>query len=234
MADLIDEVPEAYLQTHRLDSIVWLPTAEIRGEPYDPAMVAVASLNNFVWLIRAAARGSEQADSWREYKVGSAILGYNFDDGILGITVGFNIKPQEGEGLNIHAEQMAVAKARLHRLTHIFGIAVWGDETDLDANPSHAPTLRPCKRCSGMFDECDAIKENTLILSGNKGLSTCEIYTKKQLVEHYEQGTSISDIPLYSLAEDMDDKYYTEQVLIPHLLPMVARLYPNSRIAGRA
>ncbi|MGD0284160.1 MAG: hypothetical protein ABSB12_00995 [Candidatus Saccharimonadales bacterium] len=233
MSDLLSEVPEVYLQSHELDHYIPLLSRELKPEGYDPALIALASINNFVSLIRSAAKSSEIAVSWRNYIVGAAVLAYNLDTPAMGATVGGNIKPEQTGGLNLHAEQIALAKARKIKLNCIFGIAVWGDPTDLDANPNHSPTRIPCRRCDKMFSELPEIKPETLIVSSNADLSVCELYTVEELRRYYQNPDAygpITDMPCYSLADDMDDIEYEESVFIPYLLPKIIDLYPGLKL----
>lgn len=217
-------------RSHKLDHFIPLLPKELKPEGYDPALIALASLNNFVALIRSAAKSSEIAMSWRNYIVGAAVLAYNLDTPAMGTMVGGNIKPEQTGGLNLHAEQIALAKASNNNLDYIFGIAVWGDPTDLDANPNHSPTRTPCRRCDKMFSELPEVKPDTLIVSSNADLSVCELYTVEELKRYYQNPEAfgpISDMPCYSLADDMDDTAYEETVFIPHLLPKIIDLYPG-------
>jgi cytidine deaminase len=229
MSDLLSEVPDMQLVPHQLDKYTPLLPKELKPEGYEPLLIALASINNLIWLIRASARGSEVAYSWRNYIVGAAVIAYSLDIPAMGITVGGNFKPQQEGGPNIHAEQVALTKARLAKLDHVFGIAVWGDTTDLDANPNQSPTRIPCKRCDKMFNDLPEVKPETLILSSNSDLTVCELYTVDELKFYYEKPDAtgqISDIPCYSLADDMNDEEYEQTIYYPYLLPKVMSLYP--------
>jgi cytidine deaminase len=233
MSDLLSEVPAVYLQSHKLDHYIPLLSRELKPEGYDPALIALASLNTFVALTRAAAKSSEIALSWRNYKVGAAVLAYNLGTPAMGTFIGANIKPQPAGGLNLHAEQIALAKARINNLNHIFGISIWGDPADLDANPSHSPTRIPCRRCDKMFSELPEVKPETLIVSSNVDLTVCELYTVEELRRYYQNPEAhgpVSDMPCYSLADDMDDTEYEETVFVPHLLPKIIDLYPSLKL----
>jgi cytidine deaminase len=228
MSDLLSEVPNMLLVPHQLDRYTPLLPKELKPEGYEPLLIALASINNLIWLIRASVKGSEVAYSWRNYVVGAAVIAYSLDNPTMGITVGGNFKPQQDGGPNIHAEQVALAKARLAKLNHVFGIAVWDDTTDLDANPNQSPTRIPCKRCDKMFNELPEVKPETLILSSNSDLTACELYTVDELRIYYENPDAtgpISDTPCYSLADDMNDEEYEQTIYFPYLLPKVMSLY---------
>ncbi len=228
MTDFISEVPQHSLTPHSLDRVTSLLSRELRPQGYQPRLVGIAAINSLIWEIRAANMISETARSWRNYRVGAAVLAYNFENPAMGSFVGANFKPEEGGGPNIHAEQAALAKARTAGLDHAIGIAVWGDPSDLDANPSQSPTLRPCRRCSEMFTTAPEVHPDTLILSGNTDLTTCEFYTAGELAKYYEDPEArgpISEVPSYSLADDMDDDWYMANIFIPYLLPKMNGLY---------
>jgi len=152
MKDLVAEVPERFLAAHELDRYIRLLNEYEKPKGYDPGLVALAALNNFTWLIRASVQGSKQAISWREYRVGAAVFAYNFEKPAMGITIGYNVKPFQNGQINLHAEQIALAKARALQLEYVVALAVWGDPHDINANAGQSPTLRPCKRCSKMFE----------------------------------------------------------------------------------
>lgn len=230
MIDLIAEVPEIFLTNHDLDRFTQLLDKDIKPEGYELGLVALASINNLIWAVRAAAKSSEQAVSWRNYRVGAVAIAYNLEAPAMGIVVGANFKPDRTTGLNLHAEQIALAKARQHHLNKVMALAVWGDPNDENANPTKAPTLRPCRRCSDMFDIAPAVLPETFILGGNSDWSVCEFYTVKELSDYYKKSEAtgpISETPCYSLADDMDDRRYEAEILATYLWPKVHNLYPS-------
>jgi len=72
------------------------------------------------------------------------------------------------------------------------------------------------------------VKAQTLILSGDTGLNKCELYTAQELQDYYDQPNPrgpVSEVPVYSLADTMNDDEYTETILLPYLIPKVCSLY---------
>lgn len=231
MTDLVEAVPEIFLERGPRDVIVERIPKIYRPEGYDPAQIGLTSINQLIYLIRASAAESAKAVSWRDYRVGAAAVSFNFDTHVTSVMTGSNVKPEENGGLNLHAEQISLAKVRRFQLGEVIAMAVWGDPTDLDANPNQEPTLRFCRRCSDMFDSAPEITDKTILLSGNRDFSKCELYTADELGDYYKDPGAvglISDTPPFSLADDMDDDRYTQEVLVPYFLPKIASLYPDS------
>jgi hypothetical protein len=70
-------------------------------ETFQPPAMALAALDNLAFIMHTAVMMSGNALSWRQYKVGAAMVTYNFDSPALGMTTGANIKPAESGGPNI-------------------------------------------------------------------------------------------------------------------------------------
>src|SRR5687768_14678056 len=175
MATLIEQVPEELLTAEPRDKITELLR---QPEEYDPALVTLSSLTNLVYLIRAAKQASAKASSWRDFNVGAAAMAYDLSRGRIGFLLGYNFKPVNPGEVNIHAEQIVIAKARYHGLDRIFSMAVWGKEQPDQQSDILSATLHPCGRCREMMrTEAPEITPETVILSGNADFSVCEIFT---------------------------------------------------------
>jgi cytidine deaminase len=193
-------------------------------------------MNNLIWHVRRAQKASELALSWRDYRVGAAAIAYDPKTRMYGTFVGANIKPGPDSDINIHAEQMVLAKVKMHDLPNVVAMAIWGDPDDKDSNPFGVPTRRPCQRCDQMFMEAPEVSERMLILSSNKDLTVCEFYSPQELHDYYERGNlsaPINEIPHYDLSDAMDDQYYTEEIELTYLLPKIWRLFPESQHVQR-
>ncbi len=178
----ISEVPNEYLEPTKLDMVTWLP-----GEYYDPALMTFGSLGMFALLTRRAQESAKRAVSWRGFKVGAAALAVNLEDKRMGTVVGMNIKPAEDSQTNIHAEQVAVAKARAFGLSRILALNVWGEPQADSTSGIISPTLHPCGLCRTFLcrPEAPEITDQTFIMSGNGDFSYCEIYTPSELAAYH-------------------------------------------------
>ncbi len=230
MSETILGVPNALIVGSGFDSLIPLIPFEFKPEGYQPVEVAIGAINGLIAQIRKAKSAAGMAWSWRGYRVGAAGIAFDFERRIYGSFVGANIKPAQDSPMNIHAEQMVIAKARFHKLPSIIALAVWGDPNDTDSNPNGAKTRRPCLRCDHMFIEEPEVSDRTLILSSNQDFTACEFYTVRELHDFYLNNESgqLTDVPIYDLSDSMNDSDYNNRIEIPHLLPKVLRLFPES------
>lgn len=225
MVDLIAEVPATYLGLLNYENIVISPS--VKGELYTgapetlEARTAIGALTGLIQGMERAKSFAPFAQSWREYKVGASVMMCNFQTGAMSYLSGCNVKPQTGkEGVNIHAEQMAIAKGRNQGLNRVLGIAVFADPIDDDANPNKLPTLPPCRRCVEMFVHAPEVDDKTIIISTNPDYSACELYTV---------GTLSSKAPKlvaqpFSLREDEDLVAY-DRTIKPHLIAPIYEMF---------
>ncbi len=212
--DLIDQVPPVFLQLSDYEHIVTSPS--LTGELYTgsletaEARMTLGALPKLVHAIDRAKSNSILAQSWRNYNVGSSAVMCNFETGRVGFLDGYNIKPSEGDGyLNLHAEQIAIAKGRYNGLNKVIGITVYADPINDDANPNGHPTLQPCMRCTDMFEEIPEVDEKTLVLGSNLDLSVCELYTVGSL---FSPGTPKLVDKTFSLQKAEDLQHFDREI----------------------
>lgn len=230
--DLLESVPPVYLQLAAHERVLYSPT--LAGELYDwppeiiEAQTAIGALTGLVNAAYRARQANELALSWRNYRVGASAYMCNFQTGYFGYLDGFNVKPQSGqEGLNLHAEQIAVAKGRLKGLNRLMGIAVYADPFNDDANPNKNITLRVCSRCVGMFEIAPEVDERTLILGTNPDFTKCELYTFGSLLvpEGTEQELLVPEP--FALATEDDLEYYDRRIQ-PYLVKPILEMYAEA------
>lgn len=230
MSDLISEVPKAFLQRHTFDNFVQSPFRRSYSSSFDRRLVALQALSSVALLLKQPIEARDIALSWRDYRVGSVVLAYNLETGAMGTFVGGNVKPQPEGGLNLHAEQIAIAKARAASMSDVMAISVIADPNNQDANPTGAPTLRPCRRCSKMFEDSAEVDGRTRIFSTDLDLTACETYTAGELSAYYKDPHArgpINSIPPFSLQSDEDVEIYDYTIKLPHLVQQVNVLYSN-------
>jgi cytidine deaminase len=226
--DIIDSVPRAFLALQSDEFVHTSPT--LQGEVYAgpletlEARTAIGALTKLVHAADRARENSALALSWRNYNVGSSAIMCNFTTGQMGFFSGFNVKPEQGQStLNLHAEQVSIAKGRAQGLNRVIGISVLADPSDNDANPDSHATLRPCNRCVQMFVDIPEVTENTLVLGTNQDLSVCELYTVACLINH--DISMLVDEP-FALQNENDLEYY-DRVIQPQLVIPLIDLYTN-------
>jgi cytidine deaminase len=226
--DIIDEVPRSFLALQADEHVFNSPT--LRGEVYSgppgtlEARTAIGALTKLVHAADRAKENSTLALSWRSYNVGSSAIMCNFETGQMGFFSGFNVKPDKGQSsLNLHAEQVAIAKGRAQGLNKVVGISVYADPNDTDANPNEHATLRPCNRCVQMFVDIPEVNDTTLVLGTNTDLSVCELYSAGSLVD--QDKPRLVEEP-FALQTESDLEYY-DRVIQPQLILPILNLYAN-------
>jgi cytidine deaminase len=226
--DIVDSVPRSFLALQVDEHVFSSPT--LRGELYSgppetlEARTAIGALTKLVHAADRAKENSSLALSWRNYNVGSSAIMCNFETGQMGFFSGFNVKPDQGQSsLNLHAEQVAIAKGRAQGLNRVIGISVFADPTDDDANPDNNATLRPCNRCVQMFVDIPEVTDNTLVLGTNEDLSVCELYTAGSLV----QPEMPKLVPGHFALQSEHDLEYYDREIQPQLILPILSLYGN-------
>ncbi len=231
--DLISEVPKTFLGLSEKENIIFSPS--LAGELYTgppetlEARTAIATLTGLVHAAYRAKNAADLALSWRNYNVGASAVMCNFEKGYIGYLDGYNVKPSPGDSeINLHAEQVAIAKGRMRGLNRVMGIAVFADPDNDDANPLGTETLRPCGRCTEMFQVTPEVDERTLVLGTNLNFTKCELYTVGALQKAQTEDNKLIHDKLVSdpfpLAAEEDFDYY-DRCLKPHLTMAVFALY---------
>lgn len=229
MTDIVDGVPAVFRELFDYERVMRSPT--LAGEVYSgppatlEARTAIAGLTGLVHAASRAQDNAQLALSWRDYRVGASGYMCNFNTGRFGYFDGYNVKPERGQsGLNLHAEQITIAKGRAYGLNKLIGIAIYADPQNADANPENTPTLRPCGRCVDMFAQAPEVDDNTLVLGTNPDMSQCELYTVGYLNNAADtEVPSLVDTP-FSLQTEEDLINY-DRVIKPQLIGRIYSLF---------
>lgn len=222
--DLVQEVPTFLLGRSVFDRVAWCPSIGQAGLHNVLSQTAVHLVG---LMVEISQRARDTAFSWRNYDVGAAVVGFNFWKRELGIMSGANYKPQRGGGLNLHAEQVAIRKAREAQLGFISGLMIQADPNDNDANPRSLPTLPPCGRCDMMIRGVDEIMGDTLVMTANPDASVCEMYFVDEVHDYYavpegRKPKRISDgVPVFSAKDYEDLKFFNHEILTHYVLPRI-------------
>ncbi len=178
----LTKVPELFLK-------MTMPNLDTDGY-YPPELtewqVSWSAINNLVFLIRSAEVAGAQAASWRDKRVGAAAYCMDRDNSRNGIVGGYNVRTHNGVEMNIHAEEMGIARAEYKGFTDIAALTVWG-EPEFDEILGETPTtLLPCRLCLDFMKKSPLITNRTAILSGNSDFSTCQLYGLEDLEKYYD------------------------------------------------
>lgn len=151
----------------------------VLNERYDRTHFALSITPAAVLLALFRAREArEYAVSWRDFKVGAAIVALSQDaPSRLQILTGINIKPDENSELNGHAEQMALCMASDRAFDAVSIVAVVGETQNDQQSGLGMATLHPCGKCRSFMDDSPPIKQDTLIVSALPSLQTIEVST---------------------------------------------------------
>lgn len=146
-------------------------------------------------LITAAAFNRDNAISYREFKVGCAVVGIRpqMPNEEYVVWQGYNFKPQPGyqEGKDERCAERNVLDAAQSELKVICALATFSKESSTGDPTKAHDVLHPCKDCRAMFRQLLQIgflREDTLIVNANdsgKQIIFKEM-TLKELLELYK------------------------------------------------
>lgn len=131
----------------------------------------------------------EKAVSWRDFRVGNAVLAASPPEGSglpeLGEYSGANMKASE-HSRTVCAEAQGVGAARSAGYTHIVGIVVAGVPQEDSQSGLVTPTLEPCGECRALFSNLPEIGMNTLIATFHAETSVWELQYFQELLAKHE------------------------------------------------
>lgn len=158
---------------------------------------------NVLAALHQARKAQELAVSYRDFKVGSAVVGLSQRNAGFLISPGINAKTNKDGPLNMHAEQLALRTAETMGADMISIVTVVG-ETQTDTQSGHEMhTLHPCGLCRDKLTNHPMIDNDaTLIFSALPDLRTIEAGTVNDL-RAYHDGTNPdkSRITLFTLPD---------------------------------
>lgn len=134
-------------------------------------------------LIRRARQASTRAVSYRDFRVGCAVLAEN-DRGRTRRFLGANAKPI-ADGPKICAEQVAVMAAVTYGYDRIIGMVVAGDPQPDGRTGIQAPTLHPCWHCRQMLGSLPNMRAETIVVTVHNHSGPMERHTWGDLIAHY-------------------------------------------------
>lgn len=143
---------------------------------------------NILTALHLAADARGLAASYRDFNVGAAVLALKPEVARKQFLTGINAKPEPETEVNIHAEQLAIQKARDRGFTAIRIVAVIG-ETQNDTQSGHEMcTLHPCGLCRAAMEHSPLIdNDKTLIVTALPSLRTLEFSNIQSLKKYHEE-----------------------------------------------
>ena len=142
------------------------------------------------YLIQRAREARAMADSWRAFDVGCSLLAFKAHPVRVGdryrIFNGTNVKPEEDDGVDMHAEGIALEAARMAQYDEVIGMVIVGEP---EPHEDASPTLRPCKKCRQFFTRSSLVINDTIIFTithSEYEPEAFEIFTCKELLELYQ------------------------------------------------
>jgi cytidine deaminase len=165
------------------------------GFDFDRLQLGDMVLNLFI----NTAEFRNRAQSYRGFGVGAGAwavaAGQRF-----GRVLGYNIKIDETDAVNIHGEDLVVAKAEECGYDEISVLAVVAPTQEDHASGVCAPTLGPCGRCRPMLAKHRLITERTLLATATPDFKAIELTTLEGLQRRHDHDDS-SDITTFLFDE---------------------------------
>lgn len=173
MQELLSRLPKT--ETRTLRSVV--------NPEYTREHIALSlTPGNVLRALFAAREARELAVSWRDFKVGAAVVGMTFQPSGMRFMTGANVKPDEDSTMNVHAEQVALQKARDRQFDVVSIVAVVGETQNDTQSGKEMHTLHPCGLCRAiMLQDALVDPKASLIVSALPDFSKIELYNLEAL-----------------------------------------------------
>ena len=142
---------------------------------------------NLILTMHRAREAQEIAVSYRDFKVGAAVVGLSFFPSKHQIMTGVNVKPDEESNMNVHAEQTALQKAHDRHADLVSMVVVVGETQADKQSGKDMHTLHPCGICRGvMMGDTLIDNDATLIASTLPDFSKIEFYSVNALQQFHD------------------------------------------------
>lgn len=172
----------------RLGVIDSLPSFSVLKPEYTPEdLSASITPANILSALFRAREARDVAVSYRNFNVGAAVHALRYIPSGTQFITGANIKPDKDSSINVHAEQLALKRARQAGYVAVSILAVVG-ETQNDQQSGHEMcTLHPCGLCRASLKASPLIdNEKTLIATALPDFRTIELSTVSALEAYHD------------------------------------------------
>lgn len=163
-----------------------------------------AAANALWFLLKARESANTYSASYRDFRVGATVVAYKTGDKDYAIFNGANVKVDETDLINVHAEDTAVGKAEDKGYDLIAFVGVVGHLQNDGASGRESHTLHPCARCRAKFASSPLITSKTLFMSANMDLTAVEVYTLAELKAFHDGGNESAITTIHTEPEAMD------------------------------
>jgi len=145
-------------------------------------------LGDFVLqLLLETAEFRNRAMSYRNFNVAAgawALSGRRY-----GRMLGYNVKIDDTDAVNIHAEDLVVQKAQDADLARIAVLTVIGPTQEDHASGARFRTLHPCGRCRGRLSDSPLLSNDTLVVTAVPDFTVIQCATLPEIIAAHEEGS---------------------------------------------
>lgn len=138
-------------------------------------------------LLLAARIALAQAVSYRRFDVAASATAIA-PDGRVGRFLGYNVKVDPSDTVNIHAEDLVREKARRRGYGKIATLVVVGEPQRDTQSGKESATLHPCGRCRDRMQDDPLIDKNALIVTSTPEMQTIEFGGLDDYIASQQQG----------------------------------------------
>lgn len=128
----------------------------------------------------------DRAQSYRNFNVAAGA--WCMGPETFGRVLGYNIKADETDAVNIHAEDLVVEKAAAADFTSISVLTVIGPTQEDHASGKHTETLHPCGRCRGRLAASPLINEQTLVVTARPDFRVIQLASLAAIIAAHDSG----------------------------------------------
>lgn len=130
----------------------------------------------------------DKAVSYRDFNVAAGVVALN---GLkVGRFFGNNVKVDDTDLINIHAEDIAMGKAADEEYKAVSVVSVIGPTQEDHGSGLHTKTLHPCGRCRDRFEAHPLISPDTLFVTANPDFKIIEFATFAAIKALHDHGDS--------------------------------------------
>lgn len=137
-------------------------------------------------LLIDTAEFRSRAMSYRDFNVAAGA--WCLDPPKYGRVLGYNIKVDATDAVNIHAEDLVLQKAQASSYKDISVVSVVGQSQQDHKSGRDFPTLHPCGRCRERLTEATLISEKTLFVMAQPDFTVIQIATLPGIIAAHEAG----------------------------------------------
>lgn len=105
-----------------------------------------------------------------------------------GRVLGYNVKVDDTDTVNIHAEDLVTEKAREAGFRHISVLSIIGPTQEDNTSGKEMETLHPCGRCRERLNRSELVSDDTLVVTARPDFRVIQIANISALTVAHDQG----------------------------------------------